>query len=150
MLSHLDKAKLGDTFTIDVLGEILADKIVDIKVLEPSETDTLRPDPNRDLVTPVSRTPLGINSHRILVTGERTQPTPAQHVIAARSEPEAPRFPWWAVWITAAFLGAVLYLWPTGLMPTPAKAQDPEHGGQDQQHVDQEVPGSRMDGPETT
>jgi sortase A len=76
LFSDLDKAKTGDTFTISVLDQVLAYRVVSTQVIEPGETEAIRADPERDLVTLVTCTPLGINTHRILVTAERVTPTP--------------------------------------------------------------------------
>lgn len=50
-------------------------------------------------MTLVTCTPLGINSHRILVTGERVTPTPAADIEGAGTVPDIPGFPWWALWL---------------------------------------------------
>ena len=54
-------------------------------------------------------TPLGINTHRILLTGERIYPTPAKDLAAAGKRPDVPHFPWWAVGLAAGLIviGAV-------------------------------------------
>ncbi|MGV8909710.1 MAG: hypothetical protein ACOH1Y_12075, partial [Propionicimonas sp.] len=64
----------------------------------------------------VTCTPLGINSQRILVTGERVSPTPVTDVVAAKSRPE-PGFPWWAVWFAAGTLLIGIYAWRSGYPP---------------------------------
>ena len=59
-------------------------------MIQPDETEAILADPDRDLVTLVTCTPLGINSHRILVTAERITPTPAKEIAAAAAKPELP------------------------------------------------------------
>lgn len=98
MFTALDKVAVGDTFTLEVLGEVLTYEVRQTKVVSPDDTDTIRPEPGRDLVTLVTCTPLGINTHRILVTGERITPTPEKDLMAARQAPEVPGFAWWALW----------------------------------------------------
>ena len=117
MFTHLDKVAIGDTFTIEVFGEVLSYRVVERKVVEPNETEALRAEPGRDLVTLVTCTPLGINTHRILVTGERITPTPAEDLNAAGSAPDVPHFPWWALWLTGGTLLIALYLWRAGYPP---------------------------------
>lgn len=117
MFTHLDQVGLGDTFTIEVLGEILTYRVTDTTVVEPDETEALRSVEGRDLVTLVTCTPLGINSHRILVTGERVLPTPAQDVAAVGADPDVPGLPWWAVWLAVGLAAVGLYVWWAGRPP---------------------------------
>lgn len=70
-LSDLDKVKIGDTFYIHVLGRTLAYKVCQIDTVLPSEVESLKIESGRDLVTLVTCTPYGVNTHRLLVTGER-------------------------------------------------------------------------------
>ena len=70
-LSDLDKVKIGDTFYIHVLGRTLAYKVCQIDTVLPSEVESLKIERGRDLVTLVTCTPYGVNTHRLLVTGER-------------------------------------------------------------------------------
>ena len=70
-------------------------------------------------MTLVTCTPLGINSQRILVTGERVTPTPEAAVAGGREAPAGPGFPWWA----AGFAGSVVigggYVWWSGRRRAP-------------------------------
>ncbi len=72
ILSELDELAEGDLFMIHVAGEVLYYAVDQIVVVEPSETQYLLPESGRDLVTMVTCTPYGINSHRLLVRGSRT------------------------------------------------------------------------------
>ena len=73
IFDSLDQVKEGDIFTITVLGETLAYKVCDIQVVLPDESDSLSVQEGRDLVTLVTCTPYGKNTHRLLVTGERCE-----------------------------------------------------------------------------
>ena len=75
---------------------------------------SLRSQQGRDLVTLITCTPLGINTQRILVTGERILPTPAQDVADAGAPPDLPGFPWWLCGVSAALLLAGAYVWRSG------------------------------------
>jgi len=107
MFTNLNQVKEGDLFTIEVMGEVLAYRVFAIEVVDPDDTEEIRPDPNRDLVTLVTCTPLGINSQRILVTGERVTPTPKAALDEAGGPPLIPRFPWWV----AVYLGVTVLNW---------------------------------------
>ena len=117
MFTNLDKVEAGDTFTAEVFGEVLTYRVVETKVVEPEQTEELRADPDRDLMTLVTCTPLGVNTHRILVTGERI-PTPDDAVAGER--PDVPRFPWWAVALGAGVVLDGLYVWRAGYPARPA------------------------------
>ncbi|MGH1547824.1 class C sortase [Leifsonia poae] len=111
MFTDLDKVGVGDRFIITTFGKVLTYQVIDTKVVEPSDSSSLRQEAGRDLVTLVTCTPLGINTHRILVTGKRITPTPAADLDTANKTAATLSFPWWAV----AFLGALvligLYTW---------------------------------------
>ena len=65
------KLKAGDTFTLTVLGKILTYEVMSTETVLPDETGSLAIDPEKDLVTLVTCTPIGINDHRLLVHAER-------------------------------------------------------------------------------
>ncbi|MBE6007854.1 MAG: class C sortase [Lachnospiraceae bacterium] len=71
LLTNMDKLKLGDRFTLHILGEELEYMIDQIIVVEPEDTSALGIIKDMDLVTLVTCTPYGINSHRLLVRGTR-------------------------------------------------------------------------------
>ena len=95
MFTNLDKVVEGDTFSVEVMGEVLVYQVIDIQVIEPEDTAALRAVPGEDLVTLITCTPLGINSQRIIVTGERITPTPVEDLRDQGAPPEIPGFPWW-------------------------------------------------------
>lgn len=71
--SDLDQMVVGDKFYIHVLNETLAYKVYDIKIIEPHDVEFLRIQDGKDLVTLVTCTPYGVNTHRLLVMGERIE-----------------------------------------------------------------------------
>ncbi|KAM9872683.1 class C sortase [Leucobacter aridicollis] len=114
MFSNLDRVKVGDRFTIEVFGEILTYEVRETRVIDPEDTDSLRAEPGRDLVTLVTCTPLGINTHRILVTGERVTPTPPADYKTIGQESVLPGFPWWVVGLGGGVLVAAAFIWRAG------------------------------------
>ena len=125
MFTNLDRVETGDTFVIEVFGEVLTYRVVETKVVEPEQTEELRAEPGRDLVTLVTCTPLGINTHRILLTGERIYPTPAKDLAAAGKRPDVPHFPWWAVGLAVGLIVVGLYLWRAGYAAARVKERAP-------------------------
>jgi len=71
LFTDLDKLKEGEIFFIDTLGEKLAYKIDQIKIVEPHETSDLVIKSGEDYVTLVTCTPYSVNTHRLLVRGIR-------------------------------------------------------------------------------
>lgn len=64
MFDNLNQLKKGDVFYVSSLGQTLKYEVNDITVVKPEETDSLRKVPGRDLVTLITCTPYGVNSHR--------------------------------------------------------------------------------------
>lgn len=78
LFTDLDQLEIGDLFYITVLDEKLAYKVDQILTVLPEETDDLAIEEDKDLVTLVTCTPYGVNSHRLLVRGERTEYVPEE------------------------------------------------------------------------
>lgn|GEM_PF-80313 len=72
LFTDLIELEKGDLFFFVVLNETLAYEVDQIKVVEPTNTSDLQIDCDKDYVTLVTCTPYGINSHRLLVRGVRT------------------------------------------------------------------------------
>ncbi len=117
LFTHLDRVEEGDTFTVEVFGDVLVYRVIDTRVVEPEDTESLLPVQGADLMTLVTCTPLGVNSHRILVTGERVIPTPEEDIADAGKRPDIPTFPWWAVIAAGTLLATGLYVWASGRPP---------------------------------
>ena len=71
LFSDLDQLREGDEFYLYTLNEKLTYRIDQIKVVLPYETDDFQIQEGKDYVTLVTCTPYGVNSHRLLVRGER-------------------------------------------------------------------------------
>lgn len=72
------EAKKGDVFYLITAGHMLAYKVTDISVVDPSDFSKLKIVTGKDLSTLLTCTPYGINNKRLLVTGTRaSMPHPA-------------------------------------------------------------------------
>ena len=71
LFTNLDQIVEGDTFTINVLNEVLTYEVEKILVILPNDTSALEIVPGKDMVTLMTCTPYGVNSHRLLVMGHR-------------------------------------------------------------------------------
>lgn len=80
MFSDLELLKKGDIFQIQVLNDTLTYEVHDINVVLPNEIESVRIQRDQDLVTLVTCTPYGVNSHRLLVTGHRIENPPEQEL----------------------------------------------------------------------
>lgn len=89
LFSDIDQLTEGDMFYIHVLGEVLAYKVDTINTVLPTDTSLLQIEEDKDLVTLVTCTPFGINTHRLLVRGHRVPYTPEQESAAAAEKPAA-------------------------------------------------------------
>ena len=89
LFSDIDQLAEGDTFYIHVLGDTLAYKVNTIHTVLPADTSLLQIEDGKDLVTLVTCTPFGINTHRLLVRGHRVPYTPEQEATAAAEKPVA-------------------------------------------------------------
>ena len=73
IFTRLNELEVNDYFYINTLNEQLIYKVYQIKVVLPTELEDLKIIEGKDLVTLITCTPYGINTHRLLVQGERTE-----------------------------------------------------------------------------
>ena len=89
LFSDIDQLEKGDIFYIHVLGDTLAYEVDSINTVLPTDTSLLQIEDGKDLVTLVTCTPFGINTHRLLVRGHRVPYTSAREAAAAAEKPAA-------------------------------------------------------------
>lgn len=121
LFSDLDQLQSGDVFYIHVLGEVLAYQVFDINTVLPHKTELLQIQTGKDLSTLVTCTPFAVNTHRLLVTGERIPYEEAEEIVEEQITHEKPVQSTWekqylqGVWIgigAAIILGlTVLAVW---------------------------------------
>lgn len=85
LFSDIDQLAVGDHFKLLVYGLKLEYEVDDIRVVEPWDTSYLSIQPDKDMVTLVTCTPYGINSHRLFVSGHRTEWTDTEVVTSEES-----------------------------------------------------------------
>ena len=74
LFTDIDQLTVGDHFYIRVLNEQHCYEVDQIAIVEPNDTKKLLIEEGKDLVTLVTCTPYGVNSHRLLVRGHRISP----------------------------------------------------------------------------
>lgn len=107
MFDNLNKLTEGDEIYIQVSGEVLKYQVHGIDVVLPEETDSLAEDPNQDLITLITCTPYGINTHRILVHAHRVPMPPEE---AQTLNDTGFRWQWWMYALTALAVVILLFL----------------------------------------
>ncbi len=88
LFTNLDQLEEGDTFTVTVLDEVLTYQVDQISIVLPSEIENLYIEDDKDYCTLMTCTPYGVNTHRLLVRGVRTESEYTAHI---RVSPEAYR-----------------------------------------------------------
>ena len=73
MFTNLHELELGDHFYINILGDVHAYELDRIQTVLPDDTSHFEKVPDKDYITLVTCTPLGVNSHRLLVRGHRVE-----------------------------------------------------------------------------
>lgn len=72
LFSDLDQIQRGDVIYLNVLGELLVYQVDQISVVLPHEMEYMSIIEGGDYLTLVTCTPYGVNSHRLLVRGVRS------------------------------------------------------------------------------
>lgn len=109
LFRNLDKLEKGDVFLVDSLGDTLAYEVTTIQTVKPEETDFIKLQPEEDLVSLLTCTPYMINSHRLIVTGKRTDVT---DVIKKTVDDSHKREKWQQIAILSGIIiGCLFLLW---------------------------------------
>ena len=77
MFSDINNLEREDVFYLHILGDTLAYKVTEINTVLPEDASLLGIDAGKDVCTLVTCTPYGVNTHRLLVRGERIEYTEA-------------------------------------------------------------------------
>ena len=109
LLSDLDQLTQGDVFFLHVLDETLAYEVDQISVVLHDDVSQIGIDPQGDYVTLLTCTPYGVNSHRLLVRGTRTERT-AEDTVVATAQNQNHESSWWREYRTALCIGFGIYL----------------------------------------
>lgn len=109
MFDNLPQLKMGDAVYLSVAGKKLKYEVSKIQVVRPEESEGLQPVKDEDLITLVTCTPYGINSHRLLVTAKRVPMDPGEESVFEEAHLV---WQWWMfLLIGLALLVIVLLLW---------------------------------------
>ncbi|MFF2297875.1 class C sortase [Arthrobacter sp. NPDC058127] len=106
LFNPLHSAKTGDIFSTEVMDHTFLYKVSKIEVVKPDEVSSLKITAGEDQITLITCTPIGVNSHRLLVHASRIadipKDAPEQETLAGRQTTIG--FPFWIVY----FIGGLL------------------------------------------
>ena len=105
LFTNLDKLREGDTFLLRVLDEILTYEVDQILIVEPRDTAALEIVEGEDYCTLVTCVPYAVNSHRLLVRGERIPYEQAEELVEEITIEELPTSHWEEKYLEGIFYG---------------------------------------------
>lgn len=108
MFTDVTQLQIGDVFYLHVLKDTLAYQVVETNTVLPYDTSLLGVEAARDLCTLVTCTPIGVNTHRLLVTGERIPYEEAEEIVAEIQEEEQPISNWEQEYLRGILIGAAV------------------------------------------
>lgn len=73
LFTRLDELEIGDKFSLHILDATMTYEVDEINVVLPDDLKKIDPVSDEDLVTLVTCTPYGVNTHRLLVRGHRIE-----------------------------------------------------------------------------
>lgn len=114
MFDRLNEVEVGDVVLVRTLGNLLEYRVQGIVVDTPEDGATrLQPEATRDLLTLITCTPYGVNTHRLMVTAERTSGTAFGVAPPSFADPLPVGPPTWAFVYGVAVIGALAAsTWP--------------------------------------
>lgn len=108
MFSDLERVKVGDIFYLHILGETLAYQVSELNTVLPHDTSLLGIIPDEDCCTLVTCVPYAVNSHRLLVRGERIPYEEAEELVEEITVEEMPTSQWEEKYFEGIFWGLLI------------------------------------------
>lgn len=113
LFTELHDAQVGDIFWFSVLGEEHYYEVRELETVLPNETDSFQIIEGEDWVTLFTCTPVGVNSHRLLVHAQRIPGPEAVGEQVIDGDGIRAGFPWWLViFIGGSALVALMLFMP--------------------------------------
>ena len=105
MFTDITQMQIGDVFYLHVLDDTLAYQVCELNTVLPHDTTFLGIEPGQDLCTLVTCTPVGVNTHRLLVRGSRIPYEEAEEIQEQSVIEETPVSTWEQQYLQGLFLG---------------------------------------------
>jgi sortase A len=110
LFNNVPKMKKGDLVIYKISGEYIAYKVFKITKVGANDRGAIVPELDKDLTTLVTCVPIGINTHRLLVTGERVPFTPTMlKAVKAIQASKKTEHLW--LWLGLSLLVLLLLVW---------------------------------------
>lgn len=129
LFDNLDLLDIGDVFYVSVAGEHLKYEVNNLSVVLPRESDSLHPVAGQDLITLITCTPYGINTHRLLVTAHRV---PMDDTDTARVTPDRIIWEWWMYLLVGIIALVLIALLISGVRALLSRRAAAEHDSQEE------------------
>ena len=71
LFTRLDELQNEDYFILHICNRDLMYKVISVQIVKPDQVEVIEIEKSKDLVSLITCTPYGINTHRLVVTGER-------------------------------------------------------------------------------
>lgn len=126
LFTDLVELEQKDFFFIHIAGRTFTYEVTAINVIIPEDISRLSVFPGKDLVTLVTCTPYGVNTHRLLVTGQRVDDTKNRD-IQAISDGNDNDSMWMRIYRRAILMGvflAILFLFLISFLQKKKGARD--------------------------
>lgn len=109
LFTKLFDAEAGHVFSVSVLGERHYYEVKSLETVLPNQTQSLRVVEGEDWLTLITCTPIGVNSHRLLVQAQRVEAPLNNTGSVIAGDGITAGFPWWIL-IFCLGTGVVGYL----------------------------------------
>lgn len=110
MFTDLPQLTNGDVIYLHILDEVLAYQVYDTDEVLPHDTTKLQIERERDLCTLITCTPIGVNTHRLLVMAERIPYEKAEEIIEEQAADTEPASTWEQNYLKGIVIGIVIIL----------------------------------------
>ncbi len=110
MFTDLPQLNNGDVIYLHILDEVLAYQVYDTDEVLPHNTTKLQIERERDLCTLITCTPIGVNTHRLLVMAERIPFEDAEDVMEEQAADSAPTSTWEQNYLKGILIGLGIIL----------------------------------------
>lgn len=127
LFTDLTSVQKGDMFFVSVLGRKMAYVVDDINVVLPDDTSRLQVVEGKDYVTLITCTPYGVNDHRLLVRGVRTEYT-AEEYEGEQKKDSTKDSLWISAYKKALAIGVVAVIVLTILLAASQKVRSRKEG----------------------
>ncbi len=111
LFTRLPEAEEGDVFHVSVQGEAFYYRVNAIETVLPHQTSSLMVVNGQDLITLITCTPIGVNSHRLFVHAERIDAPASNAERALAGDGLVAGFPWWIVLFLAGLMLAAYLIY---------------------------------------